>query len=444
MLKPEEVRADLDNICRRNNAVWLDYDSIHTQDENHDMEEYVNAYKFLGLSKVQMLTCGRLCLKYGGGLEIAYGTEAKIGGNTSYNKISGKSLLTVPGFNMIGEQHTVYHECGHLLQYNLKFFQDDGLDKNYQNYLREVHANAFANAVFFIKAPDILSYKKSRAWLAAKNIKGFFFDEEYNLGSFGRYLSKYDYASLPIEKALLKDIHHQGRKAFLERYTDDKGDIKFSELARYCKSIVDSYAYSQDYYLQIRDNPAVFKAQKIYRRKKAYRFLGKVFDKYTAWELKQKKLRHEAVDEERAAAVSKVFDPLPEKDNEAIYLNRLASIDIAQTIISQRYQRHFDLYEIVNENTEYKKDMENIRQKSPEHYQQIMHFCSIIKDNYSEYCHNPRFAKLFDKLNNPFGGREDFWQLREQKRRQLEMQSQYGKPDYMDMARQRQSIGTRC
>ncbi len=414
MLKPEEVREDLNKICHSNDAVWLDYDSIHTENEQKDLKKYLKTYEYLGINREQLLLLGGLSLKYGGGEQIAYGSMARLSGSTIRSLVNNKNLVCISGFDTLVEQYVVYHECGHLYQNSLGLFPVKNQD-NYIRYLRENHANTFAAAVFFIKTPKILDYKKARLWLLSKNTSDFFTNQEIINGVFGNTWSKYYYASLPVEAALLKDIHRQGRKNFIKKYTNSDGGIKFEELAYYCKDIVEANAYTPEYLESIMKNPQIFKKQRIYRQKKIYRILGKAFRAHITLIGKQKIKKRRAIDCKRRQYEQEKIKPLPDNNEEAYLFNQAAAIDIARTLISQQYSELLDLKEVVKDE-DYLKNFEDIKEVNPEKYEQIVKRCNQIRIIYQRNKENMSF-ELFFNLIADNDGRNKFWHLVEKVRK---------------------------
>lgn len=419
MLKAQEVREDLDKICRSSDAVWLDYDSIHTNDGQADLDKYLKAYEYLGVDKGQLMSLGGIVLKFGGGHQISYGSAAALGGYISTNTKNGKSLVCVSGFDLLIEQYSVYHECGHLFQNKLNFFNDSALRRDYGRYLSEVHANIFASAVIFLKTPKIIDYKKAQVWMFSKGVRDFFSSDDAWQGSFGNKVSRYYYVSLPIELALLRDIHKQGRKNFIKKYTLSNGSIDFENLARYCKQIVDNNAYSQDYFMGIIKNPDTFKEQRIYKQKKVYRFLGSAFGYHLAAQMYKKTKQHQAIDRKQRQLQRKLLKPLPDVDDEAIIFNRVADIDMLQVAVSQKYCEPINLYKVVSKDKEVYDKLKSYKSRSPEKYKAMRAAYSKICRIYNENQDSEQFKRQFNQISEPFKGRAAFWQLHETKRMQL-------------------------
>lgn len=399
-MKSNTVRSDLQQICEDTYAQYLCYDDIHTTDEKKDVEKYLQALKKAGYSLRQSLKNGIISPEYGGGLKINHFGEREEAGYTLSAK-NGRSLVVVSGFDTDYERNTVYHECAHLYQQKLNLFALQK-DEDYRKYLQEVHANTFASMVMLLRSKTVLEYKKQQLCRIATGIN-----------TFNRTNQKhFYYLSLPLELELIKDVRRKGRKNVLKSFSKN-GRLDFEKMACYTADLVEKYAYSKQQWRKILQNQSVWKYDRLKRKAKAWRVLGK---KYVAYDTKKyalKQERHTLIDQQRWARVKEKLKNIPQIDEEARILNAVCAIDVWQTKLAQAYAYYEDLNSVVKNQTVYFEQKFKADSKK-----NILHTRDVIRDLYYQFEGRPLFEKLFAQIQD-IHQRDEVWAKKFQKEKQV-------------------------
>jgi len=402
-MKSSTVRSDLRQVCEDTYAQYLCYDDIHTTDEKKDVEKYLQALKKAGYSLRQSLKNGIISPEYGGGLKINHFGEREEAGYTLSAK-NGRSLVVVSGFDTDYERNTVYHECAHLYQQKLNLF-DLQKDEDYRKYLREVHANTFASMVMLLKSKTVLEYKKQQLCRIATGVN-----------TFNRSSQKhFYYLSLPLELELIKDVRRKGRKNVLKSFSKN-GRLNFEKMACYTADLVEKYAYSKRQWYKILQNQSVWKYDRLKRKAKAWRILGKKYVAYDTKKYAAKQERHAFIDQQRWARVKQKLKNIPQIDEEACILNAVCAIDVWQTKLAQTYAYYEDLNSVVKNQTVY------FEQKyKDESKKSILQTRDVIRDLYYQFAGKPLFEKLFTKIQN-IDQRDEVWAKKFEKERKVHAQ----------------------
>lgn len=162
----------------------------------------------------------------------------------AYRSEDGKKtvVLYAPAALPLDSANSFYHEAGHMLQNVYGHFDKSTNSENYdevlyQTYLRETHAETFAQTVLLLKAKDQKEYDFLKQEGTKKARRALVEDVGRNRRS--------AYNFYPMSKKViseLDDLGEDGRKMFL----DENGRIDFEQVSSYTAGIVKEQAYSRD------------------------------------------------------------------------------------------------------------------------------------------------------------------------------------------------------
>ena len=405
MLSKKEVISDLNTICAQTKAHWLCYDDIHTVDLNVDAERYLKELKRIGYSTTDSLAVGYVDLAYGGGLEINHLEEANGGGYTLNGKNNNKNRLVVlSGSLRLMDYHTIYHEAGHLYQFEYNIFNVRWRGE-YETYLSETHANTFAAMVLLLKSQNMIEYKKKRLALFANGV---------NTLSDKRKKLLY-YTSLPVELELMKIVRKEGRNNMRLKFSK-KGNLDFKKIVFFTAGLVRKYGFTKEEFKKIQEGSFVQNYENLKQKAKAHRILGKAFV-YQQWLLKKKQeKRHTEIEKKRITKIKKKLDPLDESNKEAQMINAACALDNFQVRLFQQY-RIFDCLsdvvegEICKVPEEYKGNLKAL--------EEITTTFDKMKTIYQKWENEPYFQDLTNKLLF-IQTRDKVWKIKEEKRKELQ------------------------
>jgi len=402
MTQKNELQEDLKNICAQTKGQWLCYDEIHSENMQADTALYVKELKHLGYSIEELLALRYLNFAYGGGLEIRHQEEA-MGAGYTLNGKNNKKLVILAGFSRRKDKHTIYHEAAHLYQFEYNMF-NVRYRGEYETYLSETHANAFAAMVLLLKSPNILEYKKQKLSLFAGAV------DTVN----DKRKKMLYYLSLPIELELIKQIRRQGRKNVCDKFSK-KGRLDFKKIAFWTADLVRKYGFSREEFSDIQKGKAVLSYELLKRKAKAYRILGKAFQYYERQQRKAQDKYHDKIDGIRIEKIKEKLEPLPSNNKEAEIINSVCALDNFQVKLCEKYGL-FDALVCVTQADvcqipdKFKRDVKAI--------EDIVQTVEKMKTIYQKWQQEPYFHDLVSKLLF-VNQRDEVWQLKEQKKKQI-------------------------
>ncbi len=407
MLSKKEVISDLNSICAQTKARWLCYDDIHTVDWQSDTKRYLKELNRIGYSAIDSLAMGYMDLAYGGGLEINHQEEARGGGYTLNGKNNNKrKLVVLSGSSRLIDYHTIYHEAGHLYQFEYNIFNVRYRDE-YETYLSETHANTFAAMVLLLKAQNMIEYKKKRLALLANSV---------NTVNDKRKKLLY-YVSLPIELELMKIIKREGRKNMRLKFSK-KDNLDFKKIAFFTADLVRKYGFTREEFKKMQEGAFVKNYENLKRKAKAHRILGKAFLYQQKFLWKKQEKCHTEIEKERITKIPKRLNPLAEGNKEVRMINAACALDNFQVRLFQEYKIFDCLSEVVEDKVckvpeEYKKNLKAL--------EEITATFDKMKTIYQKWQDDPYFQDLTNKLLF-IETRDEVWAIKEEKRKEQQKQ----------------------
>ena len=397
--------SDLNTICAQTKARWLCYDDIHTVDLQADTARYLKELKRIGYSTIDALAMGHMDLAYGGGLEINHQEESKGGGYTLNGKNDNKKRLVVlSDCSRLMDYHTIYHEAGHLYQFEYNIFNVRWRGE-YETYLSETHANTFAAMVLLLKSQNMIEYKKKRLALFA-----------YGISTINDKRKKLlYYTSLPVELELMKIVRKEGRKNMRLKFSK-KGNLDFKKIAFFTAALVRKYGFTQEEFKEIQEGSFVRNYENLKRKAKAHRILGKAFIYQQKFLTKKQEKRHTEIEKKRITEIPKRLNPLDESSKEAQMINAACALDNFQVRLFHKY-RIFDCLSDVVEGEVCKAPEEYKR--NPEALEEITTTFDKMEKIYQRWKNEPHFQDLTDKLLF-IETRDEVWAIKEEKRKELQ------------------------
>lgn len=402
MLKKETVIQDLNDMCADTNANWLCALDIYTPDIQKDESKFLPAYAETGLSKKYMLLRGEVSLEYGGSLRFNF-PRLFTGGYTLLPPPEKKPIVILPGFDMPVDQAAAYHECAHLYQRKHDLFNSaQNQDDLYQKYLKEVHANTFANMALMLRADSVLSFKKQRLSCFAQEVQSF------NQANQTSIL----YISLPITLELLRTIRREGRAYTLQKFSQD-GKLDFQKIAFYTADFVKQHAYSRAEFEKIINNQSFYSYGLIKQRAKAWHQLGENYVHMQQDQMAERLQHYSDIERQRKKQTDLRIKKLPETNKKAKIINAVCAIDTYRVHLNQRYGIFADLDDLISNKT--LKVYDHILNQKEK--KEIADLSANIKELCQTWQNNPLFKKLYNQINHP-DTRDQVWALKfEQERR---------------------------
>lgn len=398
MIIEQNILQDLEDICAQTKARYLMYDAIHTENYEQDSELFVRAMLRIGMHYDELFEKEFIVPEYGGGFCIKHKDEISSGGYTQEG--NKRCLMVLPGYVEDREKQTIYHEAAHVYQYKYNIL-DVTKDDDYTIYQTEVHANVFSAMVSLLKAKNVLEYKKEQLSRFAEGIANVNEKDE----------TFYYYTSLPVELELMKEIRRKGRQKTLDEFSKH-GILDYKKIAFYTAQLVKRYCYSKEEFEKIKKEEFVPTYERLKRKARAYRLLGKVylFKKNKYYEKKIN--RHYKIDLKRIEKLKEKMNPLPENSEENKAINALCKIDNIQITLVQGMGVFPDLEMVVADEEEIP---ERLKQEEKE---KVKDAFEKIKEIYQEWKDNAFFQTYFKKINN-LGQRDELWALKEQKKKEI-------------------------
>lgn len=406
MISRQEVIEDLKFICAQTNARWLCYDDIHTLNYRKNANAFIREMGHLGYSRRDLLLLHSIEPAYTGGFEIKHEREAALSGYTMCSQKRKNRLVLFYGADTDHDKYTIYHECAHLYQNKYNLF-DLTSDRDYEKYLFEVHANTFAAMVILLKAKNVLEYKKCRLGRIAN---------ASTIANDKRREALF-YVSMPIELALMKEIRKKGRLNAIREFSKG-GNLDFDKILFYTKELVEKYAYSQEEFEAMIKQQKVSSHEKLKKRARAYRILGKTYWLHEKLKYRKKQIRHQKINEKREKLAIEKIKRLPILDKKCELINDACMLDILQVHLIRDYDIWGSIETIrkMNENDEIvvSDELKN-NQEAIEKAQEILNNMRTI---YQKHKSNKFFCRLVAKLDSP-EGRDELWRLKEQKKTEI-------------------------
>ena len=408
MLKKETVISDLKDICAQTNANWLCALDIYTANIKEDEAKFLPPYIETGLKKKYILLRTEATLEYGGGLRFNY-HKLYTGGYTFLPPSDRKPLVLIPGFDLPVDQAAVYHECAHLYQYRHNFFSAEQIpNESYQKYLKEVHANAFANMALLLRADNVLSFKKQRLSCFAQEVQCF--NEEEQSSKF--------YFSLPVTLELLRTIRREGRLSTLKKFSKN-GKLDFQKLAFYTADFVRQHAYSESEFEKILENKHFYSYDLLKQKAKAWHRLSDKYINMQQDEMSKRIQHYFDIEDKRKIETDRKIKKLPETDKRAKIINAVCEMDILHTRLSQYFCIYANLDDLMS-NKILEKYGSIFKLKDQK---EIADISAKVKKLYQTWQQSSFFRKLYNKINDP-ETRDEVWALKFKKEKQLNSKHQ--------------------
>lgn len=380
MVSQKQLYQDIEKICTQTNATYVCYNNVHIYGENGEpimLPAFIEKAKELMGPKVSsyLYNSGIIRQQLGGDYDFKVPFEVMDGGGMSYNKIGsedGHDYRIIYFFDdkTVDDQYNIYHELGHLTQFELNLFNNKELHKiysfmnkgvsrkplsfkklgrkfiegyKYQEHLLETHANAFATTCLLLRCDGKAERIKQSfdCYIRAGNT---FFegmtDEEKE------YPAMKYYSALPVQKAVIREVNRWFNNGEIKKYKDANGDIDFLAVAQKTHDIVLEHDYSPRTFSQFlnQDIKALHPTDEQGWRHSVpealvARAYKKLFHKERERYLKERTDLHETRDFERKI---ERFKPLREHDTTAKNLNICCRLDNCLIDL----QNSFDCFDI--------------------------------------------------------------------------------------------------
>lgn len=366
MIPKKQLYADIEKICAMANAVYGCYTGLHRYDsfgQPAELPAFVEKAQALMGDKaaVYLYNAGILRQQQGGQYDFNFPADVVDGGGMSYDNIGSED-----GFDYrmayffddkdTNDRHNIYHELGHLMQFKLNMFNAKEINRiyrfigkgaskkkipkseiarrfvtssSYTDYLLEAHANAFANACLLLRTNGRGERIKQSLNCYLRDGAAFF--EGLKDGDKDYPGMKY-YSSLPVQKAVIREVNRWFKTGEISKYKDAEGEIDFDAVALKMHDIVMEKAYSPRTFKQFLDmdftasHPKDEQGWRHSVPEAAVAGFIRFFDVKAQNSLQERADFHEDIDLSRRVPD---FKPLPEKDEAAVLLNLCCRLDNA-------------------------------------------------------------------------------------------------------------------
>lgn len=366
MTPKERLYRDIEQICSKADALYGFYTRLHSYNDlgqPTELPEFIErARKLMGdRAAVYLYNAGIIRQQQGGEYDFSFPPTVADGGGMSYNRIGDED-----GFDYrmtyffddrtANDRHNIYHELGHLMQYRLNMFNTREINRiyrflskgcnkkkmpkseiarrfakssSYTNYLLESHANAFADACLLLRTENRGERIRQSISCYLRDADTFF---EGLTDTDKEYPGMKYYASLPVQKAVIREVNRWFKNGELSRYKDSAGEIDFDAVALRMHDIVMEKAYSPQTFKQFLDmnftafHPKNEQGWRHFVPEAAAARIICLFDGKTRRDLQLLTDLHEDIDLTRRVPA---FRPLPEKDQAAALLNLCCRLDNA-------------------------------------------------------------------------------------------------------------------
>lgn len=287
MVSKEVLYSDIESICKDTNAMYGCYNDLHEFGPNGEatkLPEFIEKAKSLMGNNAShyLYQAGVIRQQIGGNYDFNFPFDVMDGGGMSYNQIGesdGYDYRFVFFFDdkTDSDQYNIYHELGHLMQFEHKLFQakeinrlykflSKGVTKKgipqskmtklfvdsfaYQEHLWEVHANSFATACIILRADNEKERKKQSFDCYLRSANTFF---EGLKDSEKEYPGMKYYSNLPLQKHVIKEVNRWFASGEISQYKDENGNIDFHKVALKTRDLVLKYSYSPRTFKQFLD-----------------------------------------------------------------------------------------------------------------------------------------------------------------------------------------------
>ncbi|MBQ8784831.1 MAG: hypothetical protein IJZ59_02180 [Alphaproteobacteria bacterium] len=287
MVSKEVLYSDIESICKYTNAIYGCYNDLHEFGPNGEatkLPEFIEKAKSLMGDNAShyLYQAGIIRQQLGGDYDFNFPFEVMAGGGMCYDQIGSEDnfdyrLAFFFDDKTDDDYYNIYHELGHLMQFEQKLFQakeinwlykflskgisEKGMPKSkmaklfvdsfaYQDHLLEVHANSFATACMILRAENEKERKK-QSWDCYFRSAGTFFEGLKD--SEKKYPGMKYYSNLPLQKHVIKEVNRWYKSGEISQYKDENGNINFCKVALKTRDLVLKYSYSPRTFKQFLD-----------------------------------------------------------------------------------------------------------------------------------------------------------------------------------------------
>lgn len=366
MTPKDRLYRDIEQICSMADALYGFYTRLHRYDNLGrpvELPGFIErAQELMGdRAAVYLYNAGVIRQQRGGEYDFSFPPDVADGGGMSYDGIGDEDgfdyrMAYFFDDSTANDRHNVYHELGHLMQYRLKMFNAREINRiyrflskgcgkkkmpkseiarrfakssSYTSYLLETHANAFADACLLLRADGRGERIKQSIDCYLRDADVFF---EGLTDKDKEYPGMKYYSSLPVQKAVIREVNRWFKNGELSRYKDSAGEIDFDAVALRMHDIVMEKAYSPRTFKQFLDmdftacHPKNEQGWRHSVPEAAAARIIRLFNGKTRRDLQRLTDFHEDIDLNRRVPT---FRPLPEKDRAAALLNLCCRLDNA-------------------------------------------------------------------------------------------------------------------
>ena len=366
MVSKEVLYSDIESICKDTSAIFGCYSDLHefgSKGEAVKLPDFIKkAQDLMGENASQYLyDAGIIRQQLGGDYDFNFAFDVMEGGGISYDQIGGSDghdyrLVFFFDDKTDDDQYNIYHELGHLMQFEHKLFQakeinriykflskgvgKKGIPKSkmakifvdtfaYQDHLLEVHANSFATACMILRANTEKERREQSFDCYLRSANTFF---EGLKDKEKEYPGMKYYSNLPLQKQVIREINRWYRTGEISEYKDQYGNIDFHKVALKTRDLVLKYSYSPRTFKQFLDMDFLSAHptdEKGWRRSIPEAVIAGIIKKIHNPNRQSQNKRtdyHEQLDFSRKY---QIFEPLPEKDHAAKLINICCQLDDA-------------------------------------------------------------------------------------------------------------------
>ena len=265
MQMDENIKKDFERLAALTGTASFAYEELHNENVNnyshYDYEKVINAVsKAKNISydeaRNRLIDAGVLRYLADGDFAIDVGSSTRSGGGINYRG----GLIQF--CHSQRDAQVLYHEYAHSLQSMYHPFNDDVLNKmyndsfmdmkkntymsqDYYRYLNEMHSETFAYTIMLMRAKSTKEFMdiaaEALSYGASMTINGS--KEKQTIYGQSGANSKY-YATYNVMKETIKTVLKLKRKQKYKDYFDENGAIKPQEMCNLARDIVQKSAYS--------------------------------------------------------------------------------------------------------------------------------------------------------------------------------------------------------
>ena len=367
------MHEDLEEFCRKYNTLCFTYRDLHRYDMYGfptKMPEFLEKTKdFLGDNYLTALLEHKLIVPYfGGGYDFYFTDDQEAGGSLNIGEIESndgtlKNIIMLHDNKLEEDFFAMYHEMAHTLQDCHHFFNQEELKKFYRfaigelkyigktplaqrfadmqcydDYLCEVHANAFATACMLLRSESKKEFYQQCFKCYVRSGSTFF---QALKDESSTYPSLRFYVSFPIEKEVINEITQYRKKGKDKIFFMPDGNIDVEKVAYLAEDIVHENAFSPRVFQQILDNDFKGKSGPHEKKWKPYipeALMCRILD---CANKSEKNMISKRVDENIKISdehVIPAFEELPEIDRQSKLINMVCKLEEAHILLNDVMQ----------------------------------------------------------------------------------------------------------